>query len=350
MTDAAYRMPAEWEKQEAVWLCWPRNRNDWPGKFAPIPWVFAEMIRHLAARVCVRLVVHDAAAEAAAREILTRAHADLARVEFFHIPTNRGWLRDSGPIFVYDAKKKGPEGKTMLDWRAFGWAKYPNYRLDDKVPARINERLKLPRIVPMHKGRRVVLEGGGIDVNGAGCLLTTEEWLLSDVQVRNPGFTREDYEEIFEKYLGVTNTIWLGNGIVGDDTHGHIDDLARFVAVDTVVTAVERDRHDENYAPLQDSLKRLKRARDTKGKALTVVELPMPRPLYFEETRIPASYANFLISNGIVIVPTFNDPNDRLALNILAECFPKHEVIGIHAVDLVWGFGTLHCLSQQEPV
>lgn len=338
MTDDVYKMPAEWEPQKAVWLAWPHHKNDWPGKFAPIPWAYGEIIRHLTAHTEIRLLVAKPAQEAQARETLERAHANLDRVRFFHIPTNRCWLRDSGPIFV-----RGAEGKTMLDWGAKGWAKYPNYRLDDKVPERINDTLKLPRVVPMHKGRRVVLEGGGIDVNGKGALLTTEEWLLSDVQVRNPGFTREDYEEIFARYLGAPQTVWLGNGITGDDTHGHIDDLARFVSADTVAVVTERNKNDENYAPLRENLKRLKRTR------FNVVELPMPRPLFFEDTRLPASYANFLISNGVVLVPTFNDPNDRLALNLLAECFPKREVIGIHCVDFVWGFGTIHCMSQQEP-
>jgi agmatine deiminase len=263
----------------------------------------------------------------------------MKNIEWFIIPTDRSWLRDTGPIFVRDAKGK----KTLLDWRNNGWAKYPNHKLDNQVPERINKTLKMPLIQPLHKGRHVVLEGGGIDVNGKGALLTTEEWLLSKVQVRNPGFTRQDYETIFAKYLGVDNTIWLGKGITGDDTHGHVDDLARFTDANTVMTVVETNRKDENYAPLQDNLKRLKRTR------FSVAELPMPKPLWFEGTRLPASYANFIIINGAVLCPLFNDPNDRAALNVLAELFPTREIIGIPCVDFVWGFGTLHCASQQEP-
>ncbi len=341
-----YRMPAEWERHAATLLAWPHHKKDWPGKFEPIPWVYAEIIRQLARVERVRLVVKDAAQKKQAAAILKRAHADLDKVDFHIIPTNRVWLRDSGPIFVHDANGQ----KTMLDWRFNAWAKYKNHQLDDQVPEQLNRKYKLPHIQPVHKGRRVVLEGGSIDVNGRGTLLTTEECLLSDIQCRNPGFTREDYEAVFEQYLGIKQVIWLGNGIAGDDTHGHVDDLARFVNPSTVVTVVEKDKRDVNYTPLKDNLKRLRKARDQKGKPLTVIELPMPSPITFEGTRLPVSYANFLIANGLVLVPTFNDPADRIALSILAELLPRHDIIGIHAVDLVWGFGTLHCMSQQEPL
>ena len=340
-----YVMPAEWEPQDAVWLSWPHNKEDWPGKFEPIPWVFAEIVRHLTRTVRVRLLVKNAAAKKQAIDYCKRGGADLKRIDFYDVPTDRGWMRDCGPIFVRDGKKK-----NLLDWRFNGWAKYDNHTHDDKVPALLNRQLRLPAIRPMHKGKRVVLEGGAIDVNGNGTLLTTEECLLSKVQQRNPGFSRDDYEAVFEKYLGARHVIWLGKGIAGDDTHGHVDDLARFVSPTTVVTVVEKNKRDDNYALLQDNLRRLKKARDQNGKPLTVAELPMPRPLFFEGQRLPASYANFLISNKRVLVPTFNDPNDRLALNILAELMPKHEIVGIHCVDLVWGLGTLHCMSQQEPV
>lgn len=339
------RMPAEWEPQAATWLAWPHNQKDWPGKFEPIPWAFAEIIRHITLHQRVRLLVKDKAAKKAAASYCKRANIDISQVEFFEIPTNRGWMRDCGPIFVYKGKRK-----EILDWRFNAWAKYSNYQYDDLVPEKLNTRLGILRTQPMHKGKRVVLEGGSIDVNGKGTLITTEECLLSKIQCRNPGFTREDYETVFEKYLGISNTIWLGNGIVGDDTHGHVDDLARFVNPTTVVTVVEKNKRDENYALLQDNLKRLKKARDQNGKPLAVAELPMPRPLIFEGQRLPASYANFLICNGLVLVPTFNDPYDRVALNTLATLMPKHEIIGIHAVDLVWGLGTIHCMSQQEPV
>ncbi len=340
------RMPAEWEKHEATLLAWPHHKNDWPGKFEPIPWVYGEIIRYLTKHERVRLLVQNEKEKTKAADILERAGVDMGKVDFYVTSTNRVWLRDCGPIFVRDAASK----KAMLDFRFNAWAKYSNHHLDDKVPAKLNEHLKLERIQPMHKDRRIVLEGGAIDVNGKGTLLTTEECLLSKVQCRNPGFAREDYEEIFAKYLGIEQVVWLGNGITGDDTHGHVDDLARFVNPTTVVTVIEKNKRDANYAPLQDNLKRLKSARDQNGKKLTVVELPMPKPLMFEGQRLPASYANFYIADKLVLMPTFNDPADRMALSILVECFPGREVVGIHAVDLVWGFGTLHCMSQQEPV
>lgn len=341
------RMPAEWERQEAIWLAWPHQRNDWPGKFATIPWVYAEIIRHISKHQLVKLIVRDSTMEELVGELLTLAHANLDNVSFYQIATNRVWVRDSGPTFV----KKGKQ-KLALNWRFNAWAKYSNWRLDNKVPDQIIESEGLTAIRPLHNDRHVVLEGGAIDVNGAGVLLTTEECLLSqDVQCRNPGFDKQDYEKIFAEYLGIDQVIWLSHGIVGDDTHGHVDDITRFVGPDRVVTAIESNRRDENFSILQKNLKRLKSVRlgGKDGKPLEIIGLPMPAPLYFEETRVPASYANFLVCNRVVLVPTFNDPNDRVALSVLASCFPDREVIGIHAVDLVWGFGTLHCLSQQEP-
>jgi len=340
-----FLMPAEWEKQAAIWLAWPHNKEDWPDKFEPIPWVYAEIIRHIARTQLVRLVVQNDKEKKRATDVLERAGVNLKKVEWYVIPTDRIWLRDSGPIFVRDKKKN----KAMLDWRFNAWAKYPNHKKDDKVPEAINASHKLERVQPMHKGKRVVLEGGSIDVNGKGTLITTEECLLSEIQCRNPGFTRDDYAEVFATYLGIEQILWLGNGIVGDDTHGHVDDITRFVKADTIVTVIEKDKRDDNYSLLQDNLKRLKKARDAKGKAFNIVELPMPKPVVFEGQRLPASYANFLICNDVVLVPTFNDPMDRIALNILAECFKGREVVGIHAVDLVWGLGTIHCMSQQEP-
>ncbi len=359
----AYRMPAEWERQEAIWLAWPHNKEDWPDKFAPIPWVYGEIIRYLTRGVRVRLLVQNAAQKSQARDVLKRAGADLKKIDFCTIPTDRVWMRDSGPIFVRplptplpragegsrEQKLAAGEGKTMLDWRFNAWAKYANHKRDDKVPAAIETLFPCPRVQPMHKGKRVVLEGGSIDVNGKGTLLTTEECLLSKIQCRNPGFKRSDYEEVFERYLGIKQIVWLDKGIVGDDTHGHVDDITRFVNPTTVVTVVENDKRDPNHALLKENVKRLKAARDQNGKQLTVAELPMPKPLIFEGQRLPASYANFLIANDMVLVPTFNDPNDRIALNTLADLMPKHDIIGIHAVDLVWGLGTIHCMSQQEP-
>ncbi len=346
-----FRMPAEFEPHAATWIAWPHNESDWPGKFEPIPWVYAEIVRHLARVEHVHIVIENAALEAKARKVLKFANAPLANITFHRWKTNRVWTRDSGPIFVKDATTGEP---TILNWRFNAWAKYSDWQLDDRLPELIAEVLDIEQFAPAITTdtdtlQRLVLEGGSIDVNGAGTMLTTEECLLSKVQQRNPGVSREELETVFATLLGVKKVIWLGNGIAGDDTHGHIDDLARFVAPDTVVTVVEKDRGDVNYAPLQDNLKRLKLATDHNGHRLNVVELPMPAPVFFEGRRLPASYANFYIANGLVLVPTFNDPNDRIALNTLASVFPKRKVVGIHCVDFIWGFGAIHCMTQQEP-
>jgi agmatine deiminase len=340
-----YRMPAEWEPHEATWIAWPHRHADWPGKFGPIPWVYGEIVRHLYRDETVRILVNDTAAEARALGQLRRAGVDVTRVEFFTIPTDRVWTRDYGPYFVRDAA--GTVAAT--DWGFNGWAKYDDWRTDAAAADHIVSQLGMPSWRPEINGRRVILEGGSIDVNGGGLLLTTEECLLSPVQERNPGLTRQDYERLFADYLGVRKVLWLGRGIAGDDTHGHVDDLARFVGPRTLVTVLEDDTADENYEPLRENLDRLRAMTDVGGQSLEVVTLPMPAPLYFRGQRLPASYANFYIANGRVLVPTFNDPADRRALGTLAELFPGREVVGIHAVDLVWGLGTLHCLSQQQP-
>ena len=345
-----YRMPAEWEPHEATWLAWPHNPEDWPGKFQAIPWLYAEIVRLLAAHEHVHILVEDAKAELRVYGILERAGANLDRVSFHLWPTDRCWTRDSGPIFVCNA-----DGKVAVtNWRFNAWAKYSDWRFDDQVPRRVTELLGLSEWQPsveMADGfaQRLVLEGGSIDVNGAGILLTTEECQLSEVQQRNPGVSREQLEQAFHDFLGIEQTIWLNQGIAGDDTHGHIDDIARFVGPTTIVAAVEPDTHDPNQAPLAENLTRLKAARTLDGKPFDIVELPMPRPVIFQDQRLPASYANFYIANNLVLVPTFHDPNDRVALNTLAEVFPDREVIGIHSVDLVWGLGTLHCMTQQQP-
>lgn len=343
--ELGYRMPAEWERHEATWLGWPHELTDWPGKFAPIPWAFAEMVRLLSEVERVFLMVQDRAAEKKVRGILRKAGAKVESVEFFVAPTDRGWMRDSGPICVKNAAGEVAYNNFVFN----GWAKYPNHKKDAQVVRKANARLNRKIFFPEHKGRRVVLEGGSIDVNGRGTLLTTEECLQSKVQERNPGFTKEDYAEVFRKYLGVMNVLWLGNGIAGDDTHGHVDDLTRFVNESTVVTIVEEDRGDANYGALQENLARLKGMKDQDGKALTVETLPMPRAVAFDGFRLPASYANFYIANKIVIVPTFNDANDRVTLTTLGKCFPGREVVGVHCRDLVLGLGTLHCMTQQEP-
>ena len=328
-------MPAEWEPHEATWLAWPHERSDWPGKFAPIPWVYGDIVHKLSRVERVRILVEDAALEKSARRVLAKCNAEMSAVEFLRWPTNRSWTRDFCPIFV----RNGKRGMAITNWEFNGWAKYDNWREDNLVPGRVARRDGLRQFEP-----GIVLEGGSIEVNGAGLMLTTEECLLSEtVQVRNPGLSRADWERYFADYLGVRQTIWLKRGIAGDDTHGHIDDLARFVNTKTVVLAIEDDPSEANYEPLRENLKLLKRT------GLRVVTLPMPAPVYFDGQRLPASYANFYIANGLVLVPTFNDPNDHVALNTLAKLFPTRAVVGIYCGDLVLGLGTLHCMTMQQP-
>ncbi|HYL92878.1 MAG TPA: agmatine deiminase family protein [Alphaproteobacteria bacterium] len=344
-------MPAEWEPHAATWIAWPHNRSDWPGKFEAIPWVYADIVRYLARVENVNIIVGSGREKAAAREALTRSHVDLTRVKFHLWKTDRVWTRDSGPIFV--RRDSAPDRVALTDWRFNGWAKYNNWKNDNQLPERVAKKLKMLRFAPVvqrnGKPYQVVLEGGSIDVNGQGLMLTTEECLLSKVQQRNPRLSRGDLEGILAEYLGVEKVIWLGKGIVGDDTHGHVDDIARFVAPDRVVAAVESSQADANYEPLQENLRRLRMATDIQGKTLQIVELPLPRPVVFRGQRLPASYANFYIANNLVLVPTFNDPNDRAALNILADVFPSHEVVGIHCGDFIWGLGAIHCMTQQQP-
>jgi agmatine deiminase len=341
-------MPGEWERHRATWISWPHHEPDWPGKLGPIPWVYAEIARVIAEHEPLEILCHNEAVMAGARAAL-EAHAVRAdRVRLHLVPTDRVWLRDSAPIGVHDAAG----AVVWLDWGFNAWAKYPNWQLDAHIGAVVARLTGLRRETPLREDTRepVVLEGGGIDVNGRGLILVTEEWLLSDVQVRNPGLGRGDYERIFADWLGAPRTIWLGEGCVGDDTHGHVDDVARFVSEDTIVLAVEEDPADDNHLRSMDNVRRLEAAAAQPGIGpLRVVRLPFPRPVVMNGERLPASYANFYIANGAVLVPTFNDPNDRVALNTLAGLMPGHRVIGIHAVDLVWGLGTLHCLTQQEP-
>jgi agmatine deiminase len=369
-------MPAEWEPHDATWLAWPHHRDDWPGKFEPIPWVYAEIIRHQARDERVELIVNDAASEKRARKILERANALSDNIRFQRWPTNRIWTRDSGCTFVVGSSfarldsrgrpsprvsKPGggiesgralaPEANlAAVKWRFNAWAKYSNYQRDEKIGSLMARAADAQELRAVFGKQRVVLEGGSIDVNGQGTLLTTEECLLSKIQQRNPAMKRKDYEKVFADYLGIKNVIWLGSGIAGDDTHGHVDDITRFVAPDTVVTAVETNPDDPNYEPLRENIRRLRTATDQDEKPLAIIELPMPAPVIFEGRRLPASYANFYIANGVVLVPVFNDPNDRVALDILADVFPDREVIGIYSGDLIWGFGAMHCMTQQQPV
>lgn len=345
MTTNNRRFPAEWEKQEGIVLCFPHNGNDWPGKYEAVQWAFVELIKKIAVFETVFLVVANEKLKLKVIEMFQKGHVNIANISFIIHKTNRSWMRDSGPIIVQNGAKR-----EALNFNFNGWAKYKNYQLDKMIPSKIADFINVPLTQVIYKGKPVIVEGGAIDVNGRGTLLTSEECLMHPtIQVRNKNFTKEDYQAVFKEYLGVTNVIWLGDGIEGDDTHGHIDDLCRFVNQDTIVTIVETDKKDANYKPLQDNLNRLQKAKLEDGKSPKIVLLPMPKRVDFDNLRLPASYANFLILNNCVLVPTFNDRNDRVALTVLSECFPDREIIGVSCVDFIWGFGTLHCLSQQIP-
>ncbi len=339
------RWPAEWEPHAATWLAWPHNEADWPDKFEPIPWVYASIIGHLRQHEKVKVLVSEHS-HLAAVSALRRCgmEADGASIEFVPLPTDRVWTRDFGPLWIDQA------GQALaVKWRFNAWAKYENWEQDEEAGRAMADWTDAGVESPQFKGQPVVLEGGSIDGNGAGTVLTSEECLLSSVQCRNPGMTREDYESVLAQAMGIRKVIWLQRGIVGDDTHGHVDDLARFVDRQTVLLAVEDDPADENYEPLRENLERLQGQTNADGEPLRVISLPMPKPVYFDGQRLPASYANFYIANGLVLVPTFNDPNDRRVLNLLAEAFPERRIVGIHALDLVWGLGTLHCMTMQQP-
>ena len=357
-----YRMPAEWAPHAATWIAWPHNPEDWPNKFQPIPWVYCEIVRWLSAAEDVHILVNDLAAEKRATNMLRRQGANLARLHFHHWRTDRIWLRDSGPIFVKRTNTASPHPQpgveeddiAITNWRFNAWAKYPNWHNDDRIPQRVAELYAMPSVeptvtLPDGSEHRLVLEGGSIDTNGEGILLTTEECLLSEIQQRNPAVSKEQLEQAFHDYLGIQQVLWLNRGCAGDDTHGHVDDITRFVGRNTILTAVEENTADENHLPLAENLERLREARNLDGKPFEIHTLPMPAPVIFEGQRLPASYANFYICNGHVLVPTFNDPNDRVALNTLAGCFPDRVVTGIHCTDFIWGLGALHCLTQQEP-
>jgi agmatine deiminase len=327
-------MPAEWEPHDATWIAWPHNEEDWPDRFEPIPWVYGEIVRKLSQVERVRILVGDSELEQSARSVLDRVGAEVAAVEFHQLPTDRVWARDFAPLFLKNTVGQVAAAK----WRFNAWAKYENHQLDDAAGRSIPALAGVHAWFPEH-----VLEGGSIDVNGAGLLLTTEECLLSPVQARNPDLSRSQLEAKLADYLGIDRVLWLRNGIAGDDTHGHVDDLARFTSTDSIVVVSEDDRADANFEPLRENWELVQKF------PVRARKLPMPAPLVFDSVRLPASYANFYIANRMVLVPVFNDPNDRVALNVLAECFPDRQVVGINCVELVWGLGTLHCMTQQQP-
>jgi agmatine deiminase len=342
-----YHMPAEWEPHASTWMAWPHFKGDWPGKFEPIPWVYAEIIRNLARHERVDLIVNSRFAERHAREVLEKADALSENVIFHYWRTDRVWTRDSGCIFLSSSE----EGSQLhaLHFQFNAWAKYSNYKFDQKIGRRMAQAAGARVVQPLWGEERVVLEGGSIDVNGNGSLLTTEECLLSPEQQRNARMDRAAYEKLFAEYLGAPTVIWLDHGIAGDDTHGHVDDIARFAGPETIVAMVEPNAQDENYSALQENLGRLKAARNRDGERFEIVEIPMPRAVIFAGRRLPASYANFYIGNGVVLVPVFNDPSDRIALDILAAQFPTREIVPVYSGDLIWGFGAIHCMTQQEP-
>lgn len=343
-----FRMPAEWEPQRAVWLAWPHKEESWPGAFEPIPAVFARLAAELSTDQVVEILVPHAELGAKARALIAQAGGNLSNVRLREIATNDSWIRDFGPTFlVRTPKEKQPDApngsRALVGWRYNAWGgKYPPWERDEQVPRRLAAMLDLPLFEP-----GIVLEGGSIDVNGQGLLLTTEQCLLNPN--RNPHLSKQEIEDHLRAYLGVQQIIWLGEGIEGDDTDGHIDDLSRFVAADTVVTIVEDDPADVHYERLRENLGRLREARDQAGRPLRVISLPVPEPVIYEGQRLPASYANFYIGNRKVIVPTFGTPRDAQALDALQGLFADRKIVGINARELVWGLGAFHCVTQQEP-
>jgi agmatine deiminase len=364
-----YAMPAEWEPHAATFLAWPHEKSDWPGKFEVIPWVFAELARLITRSERVRLIVRNAADRTYARAVLTATGVDVKLVDFIVAPTDRSWTRDFvSPLLVRRGTKRGPRsarggvkssrstpggGLAAAHFRFDGWKRYPNHEQDliaGKAALDFVDATSFEPVITLGERRHaVVLEGGAVDVDGEGTLLATEECLLDGKQARNPELGRGLTEQVLRDFLGAEKVIWLGRGIAGDDTGGHVDDFARFVAPGRVVIAQELEKKDPNYAVLRDGLERLRAARDARGRRLDIVPLPMPAPIVFQKQRLPASYANFYVTTGSVLVPTFNDPNDRVALGIFSELFPSREVIGVYSRDLVLGLGTLHCSTQQEP-
>ncbi len=338
-------MPAEWEPHEATWLAYPHLASDWPGKLSAVRSAQAEFVRQLCQHEPLQMLVRDAREADLARSAIRRSGADPDRIGFHEVETDRSWLRDSGPTFVLAENRL-----RAVCWGFNAWGRYPNWRADSQIGRYIATAAGAEVFEPKALGRPIVMEGGAVESNGQGTILTTEQCLLGGGRhARNPGLSREDLEQVLEASLGASNVLWLGRGISGDDTGGHIDTIARFVGPNRVAALVETDPRDENHLPLQDNLQRLRKMRDERRRAIEIAELPMPRPLHFAGYRLPASYANFYIANGIVLVPTFNDPNDRVALRVLEECFPDREVCGIHCVDLALGLGALHCLAQQQP-
>lgn len=339
--ELGYYFPAEFAKHAATWLSWPHKEASWPGKIETVFPVYAQFIRLLAEGEQVKINVTDISMKEKALRHLQEAGADLSKIQFFFFPTNDAWCRDHGPAFVINPGAE--QKKIIIDWGYNAWGgKYPPFDLDDNIPTLIGQHYNIPVVYP-----GIVMEGGSVDFNGRGTVLTTTSCLLNPN--RNPGLSQKQIEIYLRDYYGADNILWLGDGITGDDTDGHIDDLTRFVNEDTVVTVVEENKQDENYKPLQENLKLLNKLRLGNGRQMNIIELPMPSPIIYEDMRLPASYANFYISNKYVVVPTFQDKNDEKALDILQACFPERKIVGLNSLDIIWGLGSFHCLSQQEP-
>jgi len=340
-----FRMPAEWEKQDSTLIAWPHNKDDWPGYFENIPAVFAKIIANISKVQKVKLLIQTSKNKLKIVKLIKRFNGKIKNIKIIIKKTDRVWTRDSGPIFIINKNK---DKKIALDWKFNAWAKYPNFKNDNSITQKIYNEQNI--LKPLFKNNQIVLEGGSIDVNGNGLLLTTKECLLSKVQQRNPKINKINLEKIFNKYLGIKKTIWLNKGILGDDTHGHIDDIARFVGPNTVFLANEKNKKDKNFKILDENLKILKKSKNLNNKKIAIVKIPMPKPIYIDNTRVPASYLNFYIANKIVLLPIFKDRNDKKVINIFKKYFKNRKIIPINCLDLIWGFGAIHCMTQQEPL
>ena len=337
-------LPAEWEKQKSTWIAWPHNKKDWPGKFELIPEVFAEVIFHISKVQMVNILIQNNSLKKKAKLILKKFKANFSNIRFTLCKTDRAWVRDSFPIFVKNKKNK----KILINWNFNSWAKYKNFKEDNNIIITVKKILKLDSISPKLNKNKITLEGGAIDVNGRGVLITTEECLLSRVQQRNPGLKKHAYEKLFYNYFGIKKVLWLKKGIIGDDTHGHVDDLARFVSENKIFLAYERDKKDINYKILKNNLKIIKKSKSFRK--FKIIKIPMPKAKFIKGIRVPATYLNFYIANRIVLVPTFKDKNDKLVLKIFKKHFKNRKIIPIDSSILIWGFGAIHCMTQQEPI
>ena len=341
-----FRMPAEWENQKSVWIAWPYNKYDWPGLYKFIPKVVLEIINKISKYQTVNLITHKKVKNIKKLIQLSK----IKNINFHKIKTDRIWLRDSGPIFLINKKSRK---KLILDFKFNGWSKYSNFVNDDKITNKISKIIKLKKIKPIIKKNgnliKVIMEGGAFDVNGTGSIILTEECLLSKIQERNKNFKKKDYEKLFKKYLNIKNFIWLKKGIIGDDTHGHVDDISRFVSKNTIMTAIESNKKDKNYKNLNENLKILKKSKNENGGKFRIIKVPMPSPIYIEKTRVPASYMNFYICNKKVLLPIFSVKEDIIAIKIFKNFFKNRKVETVDCSKLIWGFGAIHCMTQQEP-